>query len=129
MDKQMLDITYNIEQCAKLIGLIQAIIMAIADGQVICGPGDDTGEENLKNFIVNFAGPQLKMSVVVEDDKVVMKHVVPDNMDKLFEIVAENKTDKPVIKQIAIPVKNCLYTTTDAELEKVKDLLSVFESK
>ena len=130
MDKQMFDITYNIQQLKNFIGLIQAIILAINEGSIICNANQE--EEGLQNFINNYIGPNNNVSVTVNDHGATIKPNLPANVQKLTNTIAQlspasqNSVSTPVtpkIAQIIIPFKNCLYTVTDKELDQVKALL------
>ncbi len=130
MDKQMFDITYNIQQLKNFIGLIQAIILARNEGVIICNANQE--EEGLQNFINNYIGPNSNLSVTINNTGATIKPNLPVNVQKLTNTIAQlspasqNSISTPVtpkIAQIIIPFKNCLYTVTDKELDQVKALL------
>jgi hypothetical protein len=138
MDKQLLDITYHMEQTTKFIGLIQAVIMALTEDALMCGPSG-SGQEELSNFLSNYIGPSFDVNITIQDGEARLSPQVPDNLEGLLQTVgkyqkqtdvslpatAETKAAK--IGQAVVPLKNCLYTTTDGELEKVKEFLGDFQ--
>ena len=138
MDKQLLDITYHMEQTTKFIGLIQAVIMALTEDAIKCGPGG-SGQEELSNFLSNYIGPNFDVNIAIQNGEARLSPRVPENLGGLLQIVgkyqkqtdvslpatAETKAAK--IGHVIIPLKNCLYTVTDGELEKVKEFLGDFQ--
>lgn len=140
MDKQLLDISYNMEQTVKFIGLVQAVIMALTEKAIICGPSGN-GQEEMQNFLSNYVAPNFDLDIVIDNGEARLTPKVPDGLDKLLDVVgqykkqgkvsapstAQTKAPPAQIGQVVIPIKNCLYTTTDVELEKVKDFLGSFQ--
>lgn len=142
MDKQLLDVTYHMEQTGRFIGLIQAVIAAIYDGSIQCGPGG-VGEEELQNFLANYVNPNFDVSIATQDGQARLAPRVPSGIDNLLKTVgkyqqaedtslpetAESKAGPAKVGQVVIPLKNCLYTTTDKELDQVKDFLSTYQQE
>ena len=131
-DKQLLDITYHMEQTAKFIGLIQAVIIALSEDAIMCGPSSN-GEEELGNFLSNYVGPNFDVDIVIQDGEARLEPRVPEGIDNLLQTVGTYKTQidstslPAQIGQAIVPLKNCLYTVKDEELEKVKEFLGDFQ--
>jgi len=140
-DKQMFDVSQHIANVARLIGLVQAVIYAIQQGVVICGPSEGASEEALEGFLKDYIGPQFDLSITTDNGIAKIRPRVPEGLNKIFNVVGTykktlEKQDLPTtaeqkapstIGQVVVPLKNCLYTTTDAELEQVKDFLGAFQ--
>lgn len=152
MDKQLLDITYHIDQTTKFIGLIQAVMIALSEDAIKCGPSGSgsssesgspsgSGEEELQNFLSNYIAPSFDVDIIVQDGEARLTPQVPEDIDQLLQTVGkyQKQTDQislpttaqtkapAQIGQVIIPLKNCLYTTTDGELEKVKEFLGDYQ--
>lgn len=130
-DKQLLDITYHMEQTVRFIGLIQAVIMALSEDAIMCGPSG-TGEEELQNFLSNYVGPNFDVDIVIESGEARLKPRAPEGIDELLQTIGryQKQSDNVLpaqLGQAVVPLKNCLYTATDKELEKVKEFLGDFE--
>jgi hypothetical protein len=140
MDKQLLDINFHMDQTVKFIGLIQAVIIALSEDAIKCGPSGN-GEEELENFFSNYVAPDFDVDIEIRDGEARLAPRVPEDIDQLLEIVgkyqkqgtvslpatAESKAPPAPVGQVIIPLKNCLYTTTDGELEKVKEFLGDYQ--
>jgi hypothetical protein len=137
MDKQLLDITYHMDQTTKFIGLIQAVIMALTEDAIQCGPSG-SGEEELQNFLSNYVAPNFDVDISIQDGEARLAPRTPDEIDQLLQTVGKYQKQgtvslpataetKAPIGQAVVPLKNCLYTTTDGELEKVKEFLGDFQ--
>lgn len=135
LDKHMFDLSHHIEMCARFIGIIQAIIVALSQGTISCGPTSN-GSEDLKNFLNNYFAPIMDVSIVMQDDQALIQPRVPKEVGELLQTLAVYKQERPDVTAVspktvsALPVaqatvvfKNCLYTVQDAELNKVKDFL------
>jgi hypothetical protein len=139
MDKQLLDVTYQIEQTTKFIGIIQAVMIALTEDAIQCGPSGN-GEEELGNFLDNYIAPKFDVDIAVQDGEVRLAPRVPEDIDQLLQTIGKYQKQGTVslpttaedkapaqIGQVIIPLKNCLYTTTDGELEKVKEFLGDYQ--
>jgi hypothetical protein len=136
VDKQLLDISYHMDQTMKFIGLIQAVMMALSEDAIRCGPSG-VGEEELENFLANYVGPNFDINITIQDGEARLSPRVPDDMSKLLDTVGKYQQEESStppsaptpaqVGQVVIPLKNCLYTTTDEELEKVKEFLGDFQ--
>ena len=126
------------EQTTKFIGLIQAVIMALTEDALMCGPSG-SGQEELSNFLSNYVAPSFDLDITIRDGEARLSPQVPKDLEGLLQTIgkyqkqtdvslpatAETKAAK--IGQAIVPLKNCLYTTTDGELEKVKEFLGDFQ--
>lgn len=134
LNKHMFDLSRHIEMCTRFIGLIQAIIVALSQGEIRCdGNNDWNNTEDLKNFITNRLTSD--MSIVIQEDQAVIKPNLPPNLSTLLQTVATYQREEPDLTtvkttEIQVPVaqatisfKNCLYTVNDPELSKAKDFL------
>jgi len=141
-DKRLFDVATHINNVAKLIGVIQAVILAIQQGIVVCGPKEGTTEESLGGFFNNYIGPNFSVDISIKDGNAYIQQQVPEGLDKLIRAVAtykkeqknkdlpstaESKVPEADIGRIVVPLRNCLYSVTDNELAKVKDLLGSFQ--
>jgi hypothetical protein len=155
---QLFSLTGDIQKVTQLIGLVQALILAISNGGFTCGQKEGTGEEELGNFINNYVAPTADVDIVAENGIMKIKASVPpdlEGMKELLDIVGTYKKEKTrkdlpstaeaerpvaeatsaveataaglVVAETSVPLKNCLYTVQDNELNKVKDFLSTFE--
>ncbi len=136
-DKQLLDITYHMDQTTKFIGLIQAVMIALTEDAIQCGPSGN-GEEELQNFLSNYVAPSFDVNITIQDGEARLSPQAPKEIDELLQTVGKYQKQgtvslpstaetKAPIGQAIIPLKNCLYTTTDGELEKVKEFLGDFQ--
>jgi hypothetical protein len=139
MDKQLLDISFHMDQTVKFIGLVQAVIIALTGDAIKCGPSG-TGEEELQNFLSNYVAPNFDVDITVQDGEARLSPRVPDGIDDLLGTIGKYQKQADIslpttaqakapaqVGQVIIPLKNCLYTTTDGELEKVKEFLGDFQ--
>jgi hypothetical protein len=144
-DKQLFNLTYHIEMATRLIGLIQAMILAVSQGAVVCGP-ESAGEEELKNFLDSYVNPNFDVDITFQDGAANISPSVPSevkdllntlgtykkeisnkNMPATAESKASNgKSSQLTVAQAVVPLSNCLYTMTDGELDKVKQFLGSF---
>ena len=124
MDKQLFDLTYHMEMCARLIGVIQALILAVDQGAIVCGP-EGAKTEDLDAFVNAYIVPQLDLDIVRTDSGVKVRPAIGSDTSDLMSSLGKLGLPANEIAQAFVPVSNCLYTTTDSELEAVKDMLSL----
>jgi hypothetical protein len=127
-DKEMMDITNHIEQATRLIALLQAIILTIQQGSFMCGPEKPT-ENEFATFVNTILAPNTELDIVAQDGVVKVSPPYPTNVKSLLEALGTmqaGKKDLPKVASVSIPIKSCLYRSTDRELEKVKEYLSTF---
>jgi hypothetical protein len=120
MDRQMFDLAYHIEMCTRLIGLIQALILAIQQGVIVCG-SEET--EDFENFMNNYVSTQFDLDIVFEGGKMKTKPKVPEGVEDLVNIIGKLKKTDNVIAERIVSVDNCLYRSSAREIDKVRDLL------
>lgn len=137
IDEELFDVSYHIEMVMRIIGVIQGVILALQQGAIVCGP-ENNGEEELKNFFDNYVSAQFDLDIVVQDNEIKIRPSTPEDLHGLLDVLGtlrKEKDDKNLpsvveplqVAEVTIPIKNCLYTTTDDELEKVKDFLGTFK--
>jgi hypothetical protein len=142
LNGHMFDLSKHIQMCARFVGLVQAIIFALSQGSIKCGPGqtnDWNNEEDLRNFVSNNLGQAMDVSITLRDDQAVISPRVPTEIGNLLQTLAVYEKELPTlttprpaseaplpVAEATITFKNCLYTVKDSELDKLKDFLGSF---
>jgi hypothetical protein len=131
-DKEMFDLNHHIEMLMRHVGLIKAILQALQQGVIVCGPE----AEDLDNFLVNYVAPSFDLNIVVQDNVATIKPKV-EGLDELLEVLGTLKKESTLqqppitiksieIGEVSVALNSCLYKVTDKELESVKQFLGSF---